>query len=153
MDDSSPAILENFTPNMQIVFDSAMDIITFEDIENLNRAEKVRSLVINSLRSFKTDYSDKTAHKLCEGLYNLLITLGTDKKLIELADKLEEWEEVSYSAEQIRLWEILVTTLDRTAEVIGDREHHARFRQVLPGGTGQCHALDLDFHRAVDQQR
>ena len=140
------SLFSDFTDNPR----GFADQFTFEDIENLNRAEKVRSLVINNLRSFKTDYSDKTAHKLCEGLYNLLITLGTDKKLIELADKLEEWEEVSYSAEQIRLWEILVTTLDRTAEVIGDRELSLnRFYDLL---MLELSLTDISFiPKAVDQ--
>lgn len=98
------------------------DEFTFEDLENLKRAENVRKTIITNLQSFKTDFTGKTAAEICKGLYNLLIKLGTDKKLLDLANKLEDWDEVSYSTEQIRLWEIFTVTLDRTAEVIGDRE-------------------------------
>lgn len=112
------SLTKDFTANPR----GFADEFTFEDIENLNRAENVRKLIIPNLQSFKADYLGKTAAEICQGLYNLLLTLGTDKKLLELADKLEIWEEVSYSAEQLRLWEIFVETLDRTARVIGERE-------------------------------
>lgn len=131
--DEDISIFENYIYTWQLNYSSLCntfsanprgfaDQFTFEDIENLNKAEKVRKLVIESLMSFKADYSGKTAAEICKGLYNLFIALGTDKKLLELADRLEEWEEVSYSAEQIRLWEIFITTLDRTADVIGERQ-------------------------------
>lgn len=115
---SHSSLCKDFTANPR----GFADEFTFEDIENLGKAEKVRKLIIPNLQSFKSDFNGKTAAEICEGLYNLLLALGTDKKLLELADKLEAWEEISYSTEQIRLWEIFTDTLDRTAEVIGDRE-------------------------------
>ncbi len=131
--DADISVFENYIFTWQLNYSSLFsdftanprgfaDEFTFEDIENLNRAENVRKLVISNLRSFKENYSGKTAAEICKGLYELLISLGADKKLLELADKLSQWEEVSYSAEQLRLWEIFITTLDRTADVIGDRE-------------------------------
>jgi len=65
MDDSSPAILENFTPNMQIVFDSAMDIITFEDIENNKTEQKLdilRNYYLGEARDnqFDSDYIERS---------------------------------------------------------------------------------------------
>ena len=126
------------------------DQFTFEDVENLNRIEKVRALVIESLTEFKTEQNGKSAAEICKGLYNLFIALGTDQKLLELADKLEEWEEVSFSAEQIRLWEIFVTTLDRTADVIGNRELTLkRFYDLI---MLQLSLTDISFiPKAVDQ--
>lgn len=133
IDDKDISLFENYIYTWQLNYSSLLkdftenprgfaDEFTFEDIENLNRVEKVRKLIIPALQSFKLLFNGKTAAEICQGLYSLLLTLGTDKKLIELADRLDEWEEVSCSDEQLRLWEIFVTTLDRTAEIIGDRE-------------------------------
>ena len=111
------SLFEDFTANPR----GFADEFTFEDIENLNRAENVRKLIINSLKTFKSDYQGKTACEISKGLYNLLISLGTDKKLLELSDKLTRWNQITYSEEQLRIWEIFINTLDRTIEVIGDR--------------------------------
>ncbi len=131
--DEDVSVFENYIFTWQLNYSSLFsdftsnprgfaDEFTFEDIENLNRAESVRKLVVSNLKSFKEKYAGKTAGDICKGLYELLIALGTDKKLLELADKLSQWEEVSFSAEQMRLWDIFINTLDKTSEVIGDRE-------------------------------
>lgn len=159
--DSDISIFENYIYTWQINHSSLCkdftanprgfaDEFTFEDIENLNKSENVRKLIISNLQNFKAEYSDKTAAEICEGFYNLLLTLGTDKKLLELADRLEAWEEVSYSSEQIRLWDIFVETLDRTAEVIGDRELSLkRFYDLL---MLQLSLTDISFiPKAIDQ--
>lgn len=112
------SLFKEFTENPR----GFTDKFTFDDLDNLKRAEEVRKLVVNNLKDFKENYAGKTAKEICQGLYSLLINLGTDKKLLELADKLEVWDEVAYSSEQIRLWEIFTDTLDRTCNVIGDRE-------------------------------
>lgn len=133
VDDNDISLFENYIYTWQLNYSSLLkdftanprgfaDEFTFEDIENLKRVENVRSLIIPALQSFKADFNGKTAAEICQGLYGLLLNLGTDKKLIELAEKLDAWEEVSYSDEQLRLWEIFITTIDRTCDVIGDRE-------------------------------
>lgn len=112
------SLLSDFTANPR----GFADEFTFEDLKNLGKAENVRKLIIPTLQNFKAEYSNKTAEEICKGLYKLMLDLGTDKKLLELSENLEIYDEVAYSAEQIRLWEIFVETLDRTAQVIGDRE-------------------------------
>ncbi len=140
------SLCKDFTANPR----GFADEFTFEDIEMLHRAESVRKLIVPNLLKFKYEYSEKTAAEICKGLYDLLILFGTDKKLLELADKLEVWEEVSYSSEQIRLWEILINTLDRTAEVIGDRSLSLkRFYDLF---MLQLSLTDISFiPKAVDQ--
>ncbi len=161
VDDKDISLFENYIYTWQINYSSLLkdftanprgfaDEFTFEDIENLKRVEKVRSLIIPALQSFKADFNGRTAAEICQGLYSLLLSLGTDKKLIELADKLDAWEEVAYSDEQLRLWEIFITTLDRTAEVIGDRELSLkRFYDLF---MLQLSLTDISFiPRAIDQ--
>lgn len=111
------SLCEDFTDNPR----GFADEFTLEDVENLNRAEAVRNLIIPALSRFKEKYAQGKCADMCKGLYELLIEIGTDQKLLKLADKLMVWDEISYSAEQIRLWDIFVNTLDRTVEVIGDR--------------------------------
>lgn len=160
-DDKDISLFENYIYTWQINHSSLAkdftanprgfaDEFTFDDLENLKRAEAVRKLIIPNLISFKEDYSGRPAQDICKGLYNLLITLGTDNKLLELADKLEAWDEVSYSSEQIRLWEIFVDTLNRTAEVIGQRELTLkRFYDLF---MLQLSLTDISFiPKAVDQ--
>lgn len=133
IDDKDISLFENYIYTWQLNYSSLLndftenprgfaDEFTFEDIENLRRVENVRSLIIPALKTFKSDLNGKTAREICQGLYDLLLTLGTDKKLMELTDKLKAWEEISSADEQLRLWEIFINTLDRTADVIGDRE-------------------------------
>lgn len=126
------------------------DNFTFEDVEDLNRAESVRSLVISSLQRFKEDFSGKSAKEICRGLYELMLNLGADKKLLELAHKLEAWEEIAYSEEQLRLWDIFTEALDRTARIIGDRELSLkRFYDLL---MLELNLTDISFiPKAVDQ--
>lgn len=126
------------------------DEFTFEDIDILNRAEGVRSLLMPALVRFKENTVDKSAEDICKALYALLLDLGADRKLLELSETYEEWDEASYSSEQIRLWDIFVETLDRTADIIGGRVLTLkRFYDLL---LLQFSFTDISFiPKAVDQ--
>jgi len=98
------------------------DEFTFEDIDVLKRVEKVRKHIVEPLVNFKAEYSNTTASEISEGLYNLMLSLGVDRKILSLSEKLEDLKLLVESKEQIRLWEIFSDTLDRTNDVIGSRK-------------------------------
>jgi len=64
-DDSSPAIIESFTPNMQTVFDTAQKIIAFEDVQNNITGQKLdilRNHYLGEARDnqFDNDYIERS---------------------------------------------------------------------------------------------
>ncbi len=140
------SLFDEFTANPR----GFSDQFTFDDAEELRRVESVRKLVMNSLKSFKEEFSDSTASQLSKGLYELLLTLGVDIKITDLADTLDKFDEIAFSQEQIRLWEIFIETIDRTDNVIGDRKLTIkRFYELF---MLQLNLTDISFiPRALDQ--
>lgn len=108
------------------------DDFTKDDLLELTRVEQVRSFIIEPLLTFRNNIKDASASEICKELYALMLKLGADKKILNLSDSLEEAKEYQLAEEQLRLWQIFIETLDRTALVIGDRTvTPSRFAELL----------------------
>ena len=161
VNDEDIALFENYVYTWQINYSSFFkeftanprgfaDELTFDDLTSLKRIENVRLRIVEPLVNFRRNYSDSEALEISKGLYNLLLDLGTDRKILELSEKLENLDKLADSREQIRLWEILADTLDRTSEVIGKRNMSLkRFSELL---MLQFSMTDISFiPKALDQ--
>lgn len=99
-DDSSSIIIESFTPNMQTVFDKAMEIITLEDIQDNKTGEKLKILrdyYMSEAREnqFDSDYIDRSICIQNIMLVNRYITSSNSnykkfKSFNEYYDRIEE---------------------------------------------------------------
>lgn len=108
------------------------DEFTKDDLLELTRVEQVRSFVIEPLITFRDNIRNSTASEICKELYALMLKLGADKKILALSDSLEASKEYQLAEEQLRLWQIFIETLDRTAAVIGNRTvTPSRFAELL----------------------
>lgn len=126
------------------------DEFTADDLLELTKIENVRKLIIPALCVFRDKIKDATALEICKALYELLLSLGVDTKVKELADLLEAQGEHQLCEEQVRLWQIFVETMDRTVKVIGERKvSPKRFCELM---TLQFSAQDMSFiPRGADQ--
>ena len=83
-------------------------------------AEKVRKNLVEPLVKFREDIKIKQAEKLFEKLYNLFEQLEVTNAVSQMFDKLKADGEIAQAKEQIRLWNLLMDTLDQTVAVAGD---------------------------------
>lgn len=88
--------------------------------EQLEMAEKVRKNLVEPLVKFREDIKDKTGREITEKLYNLLEQLEVTNAVSQMFDKLKADGEIAQAKEQIRLWNLLIGTLDQTVAVAGD---------------------------------
>lgn len=96
------------------------DKFTQSDFEQLGMAEKVRKSIAHPLQDFKENIKDKTGKEITELLYNLLCELKVTDAISNMYDKLKANGEIAQAKEQIRLWNLLMGTLDQTVAVAGD---------------------------------
>ena len=116
---------------------------TSNDLLELTKIERTREFIIPALCEFRDKIKDSTVCDICRALYMLLLLLGVDKKIIELADTLEAQGEYQLSEEQVRLWQVFTETLDRSVKVIGSRTvSPKRFSELL---SLQFSAQDMSF--------
>lgn len=108
------------------------DKLSENDRLELQRAEKVRKSVVLPLEKFREDIKDKTGREITELLYNLLLNMKVTDALSVMCDELERCGELSASSEQVRIWNLLMSVLDKTVAVIGDtRLTPKRYFQLL----------------------
>ncbi len=93
------------------------DEFTTEDMVELSRVEKVRKKIIMPLYHFRQETGRTDGQSICVHLYNLLLELGVDKQILRLYDSLEKASCYHLAQEQLRLWDILIDTLDRTSRL------------------------------------
>lgn len=96
------------------------DKFTQSDFEQMRTAEKVRKSIAHPLQNFKENIKDKTGKEITELLYNLLCELKVTDAISNMYDKLKANGEISQAKEQIRLWNLLMDTFDRTVAVAGE---------------------------------
>ncbi len=143
---SGSKLFTEFTANPRGFADNT----TTDDLLELSRVELTRKQIIEPLLTFRDEIKSSTAEQICKALYKLLIALGADKRVVALADELSERGEHQLSEEQIRLWQMLIDTIDRTIAVIGQRViKPQRFSELLKL---QFSAQDIAFiPKALDQ--
>ena len=97
------------------------DAMTEGDVRVLSIAEKVRKSVIEPALKFKADCKDKNATEITVLLYDLLTNIGVQKTLDRMYNTLENNVEKGLGAEQIRVWNMLMETLDKMVAVLADK--------------------------------
>ena len=98
-------------------FSSNLDRIA---AERLAAAERVRKSVVEPLSAFKESIKDKTGREITELLYNLLTEMKVQEAVGKLYDSFEKAGEKPLGAEQIRVWNYIMDSFDKTVAVIGD---------------------------------
>lgn len=102
------------------------------DKKQLQRAEKVRRSIVEPLENFRENIKDKTGREITELLYNLLKDLNVTEELSKMCDRLEQSDELATSAEQVRIWNLLMSVFDNTVAVVGDTKlSPKRYFQLL----------------------
>ncbi len=108
------AFKEEFSNNP----DGFSETLSENDKIKLTAAENIRSRLINPLIKFKEDCRGKNGEEITLLFYNLLINLEVPDCLDQMYGKLES-EEKGLGAEQIRIWNLLMETLDKMVAVCG----------------------------------
>ena len=94
--------------------------ISKAELQQLEMAEKVRKSLVEPLENFRENIKDKTGQEITELLYRLLERLEVTKAISDMYDRLKADGEPAQAKEQIRLWNLLMNTLDRTVAVAGN---------------------------------
>lgn len=93
---------------------------TDEDKALLAVAEKVRNSVMPALISFKEKCKDSDGTQISKALYELLQELQVPDSLNKLYDDLEKRGKTELANQQIRLWNILMSALDKMTAILKD---------------------------------
>lgn len=94
--------------------------ISTADKEQLEMAENVRKKLAEPLESFRENIKDRTGEEITLLLYKLLEELEVTKAISDMYDRLKADGELTQAKEQIRLWNLLMNTLDQTVAVAGN---------------------------------
>ncbi len=119
------------------------------DLEQLKMAENVRMGIAEPLQEFKESIKDKTGQEITELFYRLLCDLKVTDAISDMFDKLKADGELAQAKEQIRLWNLLMNSLDQTVAVVGDMKiSPKRYFELL---SLRLSALQIaDIPRTVD---
>lgn len=108
------------------------DEFTDSDKTLLSNIENTRKTIIDSLRTFYFDTKDATALEISKALMKLIYRLHCKENINLLCDKLYIDNEPQLCEEQVRIYNIFVSILDKMVSVIGDYRISAkRFSELL----------------------
>ena len=119
------------------------------DREVLVKVENLRESVIEPLLLFKENAKDKNGLEISKLFYALLEELKVPDALRRMYADFESSDDKAVGAEQIRIWNMLMSVLDKTAAVIGTKAMTVkRYYELL---SLQISAMQLsDIPRTVD---
>lgn len=119
------------------------------DREVLVKVENLRESVIEPLLLFKENAKDKNGLEISKLFYALLEELKVPDALRRMYAEFESSDDKAVGAEQIRIWNMLMSVLDKTAAVIGTKAMTVkRYYELL---SLQISAMQLsDIPRTVD---
>lgn len=119
------------------------------DREVLAKVENLRESVIEPLLLFKENAKDKNGLEISKLFYALLEELKVPDALRRMYADFESTDDKAVGAEQIRIWNMLMSVLDKTAAVIGTKAMTVkRYYELL---SLQISAMQLsDIPRTVD---
>ncbi len=95
---------------------------TENDTNILDRVNSLRKTLIIPLVKFRNDSKDKSAREITKNLYSLLLNYKIPENIIMLCQELEDRGEYDLSEEQKRLWDILMSVLDKMIDLLTDRK-------------------------------
>lgn len=119
------------------------------DREVLAKVENLRESVIEPLLLFKENAKDKNGLEISKLFYALLEELKVPDALRRMYADFESSDDKAIGAEQIRIWNMLMSVLDKTAAVIGTKTMTVkRYYELL---SLQINAMQLsDIPRTID---
>ena len=94
--------------------------MTPDDAFQLKMAEKTRSYLVPILDDFRAKAKGCTALQLCRLIYNTMIDLGSNKRIISAAQRLAKTDGIPAQDETIRTWNLTMNLLDQMALLLGE---------------------------------
>ena len=115
----------------------------------LAKVENLRKSIIEPLTAFKENAKDKNGLEISKLFYALLEELKVPDALRRMYAEFERSDDKSVGAEQIRIWNMFMSVLDKTAAVIGTKTMTVkRYYELL---SLQINAMQLsDIPRTID---
>lgn len=96
--------------------------MTEDDQAQLDRLNAMRARLIPPLEAFAAATADSSGAQLSEACYDLLMGFGFEETLPEYCRWLEIAGEDAIAARQLRVWDLLMETLDQLHSILGDRK-------------------------------
>lgn len=111
---------------------------TAEDQAALQRLNDMRARLIPPLEAFAAATADSSGAGISQAVYGLLMDFGLEDTLPEYCRRLELAGEDAIAARQLRVWDLLMETLDQLYSILGDRKtprerYYRLLREVLAG--------------------
>ena len=119
------------------------------DREVLAKVENLRKSIVEPLTAFKENAKDKNGLEISKLFYALLEELKVPDALRRMYAEFEKSDDKAVGAEQIRIWNMFMSVLDKTAAVIGTKTMTIkRYYELL---SLQISAMQLsDIPRTID---
>ena len=106
--------------------------LTEEDRLELARLNSLRQRLIGPLERFESRTKNAAGAELAQAVYLLLTAYGMEENLPQYCLALEEAGEDALSQKQLRIWDLLMETLDQMRAILGDKPvSRERFGQLL----------------------
>ncbi len=124
--------------------------MTQEDKSFLESLNALRLRLITPLEAFAGDIREATGKGMAQAVYQMLLDFGLEESLPEFCRRLERDGEDGLAARQLRVWQLLVETLEQMYSILGDSPiSKDRFYRLLREVLG---AEDVsDIPQTVDQ--
>lgn len=109
---------------------------TEEDREELMRLDGLRSRLISPLLRFSAGTGDASGEEISQAAYDLLSDYGVSENLIAYCGELSGVGEQGLADKQVRVWELLMETLDQMHSILGSRKisrerYYSLLREVI----------------------
>lgn len=119
------------------------------DKDVLAKVENLRKSIVEPLTAFKENAKDKNGLEISKLFYTLLEELKVLDALRRMYAEFEKSDDKAVGAEQIRIWNMFMSVLDKTAAVIGTKTMTIkRYYELL---SLQISAMQLsDIPRTID---
>ena len=119
------------------------------DKDVLAKVENLRKSIVEPLTAFKENAKDKNGLEISKLFYTLLEELKVPDALRRMYAEFEKSDDKAVGAEQIRIWNMFISVLDKTAAVIGTKTMTIkRYYELL---SLQISAMQLsDIPRTID---
>lgn len=119
------------------------------DKDVLAKVENLRKSIVEPLTAFKENAKDKNGLEISKLFYALLEELKVPDALRRMYAEFEKSDDKAVGAEQIRIWNMFMSVLDKTAAVIGTKTMTIkRYYELL---SLQISAMQLsDIPRTID---
>lgn len=122
---------------------------TEEDEVFLRDLNEARERIVSPILRLKESTKNNTGREISEAVYNYLIEIKADEKVVENSKKYEESGRLELSQESIKIWQKLMEVLDKFAVIFADtfvsfKEYVNYFKDVLGGEETNDIPLKLD---------